>query len=178
MAWTKISELTELTNPTWDEELVYAKDWENGKIKVSNLFKNAANTNTFYLADYYDLTTAQAAYDWIASWNNAIIVYENETYIYDSDDGNGLLLVRRIWKLWHYNSPQFSQTDEVFLKISYNNWVVTLISPRVLYTNVINFLSTTTDYTTPYVPRYDWSPATKKYVDDLVGDIETLLANI
>ena len=34
MAWTKISELTELTTPTGEEELVYAKDWQNGKIKL------------------------------------------------------------------------------------------------------------------------------------------------
>ena len=74
MAWTKISELTELTTPTGEEELVYAKDWQNGKIKVKNrLTKN--NTET-------------------------------------------------------------------------------------------------------YTPTWDYNPSTKKYVDDLVWDIETLLANI
>lgn len=42
----------------------------------------------------------------------------------------------------------------------------------------MNFLDLSTNYTVPYTPQYNGSPATKKYVDDLVGDVETLLAAI
>lgn len=37
MAWLKISELTELTNPDWSEELVFAKNNQNWKIKLSTI---------------------------------------------------------------------------------------------------------------------------------------------
>jgi hypothetical protein len=30
--------------------------------------------------------------------------------------------------------------------------------------------------TTAYTPTGDYNPATKKYIDDIVGDVETLLA--
>lgn len=38
MAWTKISELTELTTPTWNEELVYEYNNTSGKIKASKIW--------------------------------------------------------------------------------------------------------------------------------------------
>ena len=31
------------------------------------------------------------------------------------------------------------------------------------------FLNTQTNYSTPYTPQYDGSPATKKYVDDSIA---------
>jgi hypothetical protein len=34
-----------------------------------------------------------------------------------------------------------------------------------------NVLRTGKDYTTPYTPQYNWSPATKKYVDDSVSTL-------
>ena len=40
------------------------------------------------------------------------------------------------------------------------------------------YLATNVNYSTPYTPAYPWSPATKKYVDDQVWNIETLLANL
>ena len=42
----------------------------------------------------------------------------------------------------------------------------------------INCLSPNTNYSTVYTPQYDGSPVPKKYVDDLVGDINTLLGGI
>lgn len=47
--------------------------------------------------------------------------------------------------------------------VTFNNYVPE--SLRVLATN--------TDYTTPYTPLYDGSPATKKYVDDKVQELAT-----
>jgi hypothetical protein len=42
--------------------------------------------------------------------------------------------------------------------------------------NTANFLGT--NNTTSYTPTGDYNPATKKYVDDIVGDIESLLGGI
>jgi len=40
------------------------------------------------------------------------------------------------------------------------------------------YLRTDYEYNTPYIPLYPGSPATKKYVDDAVGDINTILDTI
>lgn len=44
--------------------------------------------------------------------------------------------------------------------------------------NFFNYLELSRNYQTPYEPLYAGSPATKKYVDDLVGNIETVLQTI
>lgn len=41
------------------------------------------NTKTFYLSSTSDLTNAQAAYDWWKSGKEAIIYYNNRTYIFE-----------------------------------------------------------------------------------------------
>ena len=43
---------------------------------------------------------------------------------------------------------------------------------------VFNYLELSHNYSSPYEPLYAGSPATKKYVDNLVGDIETVLQTI
>lgn len=52
------------------------------------------------------------------------------------------------------------------VKVEYN-WN-TIISAWLGWASALwsDFLSTTNNYSTPYTPRYDGSPATKKYVDD------------
>lgn len=39
-----------------------------------------------------------------------------------------------------------------------------------------NYLSTTRDYTVPYMPLYDGSPATKKYVDNCINNLSNTIA--
>ena len=55
------------------------------------------------------------------------------------------------------------------VKVEYN-WN-TIISAWLGWASALwsDFLSTTHDYSTPYIPRYNGSPATKKYVDDNVS---------
>ena len=45
-------------------------------------------------------------------------------------------------------------------------------------TGATPFLSPNIDYDAPYEPQYDGSPATKKYVDNQIGDIATILDSI
>ena len=49
-----------------------------------------------------------------------------------------------------------------------SSWTVTAININNDY-GLNNYLDTSTNYTTPYTPLYDGSPATKKYVDDAIA---------
>lgn len=95
-------------------------------------------------------------------------------------------------ELWLYNSSlktnfqKNNSTGETQIKderfkiiIKYNSsHQKTSVNTTTSVENYSYYLSTTSNYTTPYTPLYDGSPATKKYVDDIVGDIETLLGGI
>jgi hypothetical protein len=137
------------------------------------------NTKTFYLSDASDLTTAQEAYDrWISgkepiiyilnaspytnswplfvkSWTrkNATTVYFEWTTISKYDDSS-------TWKSWSY---------VIMCYFSISNWTVSSVYwPTSTYKTSM-FLATWVNYSTPYTPQYDGSPATKKYVDDSVS---------
>lgn len=134
------------------------------------------NTKTFYLSDTSDLTTAQEAYDrWIAgkepiiyilnaspyanSWplfvrsgtsKTASTVYFEWVTITKYDDSS-------TWKSWSY---------VMMCYFNISNWAVSMVYwPTSTYKTSM-FLATWVNYTTPYTPQYDGSPATKKYVDD------------
>ena len=55
----------------------------------------------------------------------------------------------------------FSYTDGVWAYVSEAHSYIQILTPYVLRTDY--------DYSTPYTPLYNWSPATKKYVDDNVS---------
>lgn len=127
------------------------------------------NTKTFYLSSTSDLTTAQAAYDWRTSGKNAIIVYDGDTYIQND-------IVGAHSAYWYtskvFNADSSSKSNlyqkRIFLNIL--NWVVQGIYQSNTWYQFGLSLHTWVNYTTPYTPEYDWSPATKKYVDDKVSD--------
>lgn len=133
------------------------------------------NTRTFYLADTADLTTAQAAYDWYNEGKNPLLIYNEECYsileltpnmTYGGDSWPALKFQSiptfhsgaSMWNSWDsipvVNLCMFGNPDEI------TNIVV---SDLVQWKN---YLCTGIDYQAPYSPEYDWSPATKKYVDD------------
>lgn len=143
------------------------------------------NTKTFHLSSTSDLTTAQEALDWYLAGKNPVITYDtdnvnslNRTYILH--DWNSDFLEFRNSSLWYYTHWQSSTA-------LHNDWiriyrdlvddtVVSSISKNDVWTYL--FLSPGQDYQTPYVPTYDWSPATKKYVDDHAGQTYTAWTNI
>ncbi len=127
------------------------------------------------------LAEAQAIYDWYAAGNTPIVVYDSKNYFIWRDMFNQLALV----------SPTEAYTYEVVSAQQWNYWGVWQYRLTFNYSwstvtsvsagsdlNRFYFLDTTKNYSTPYTPQYDGSPATKKYVDDMVWDIETLLSNI
>lgn len=155
-------------------KLVYTDAWEiwvdNGTGTFKRIFPLSldVNTKTFYITDLQDLTVWQEAYNRYSEGKNPIISYQWNTYVVDSLQSSGSSSLRfintyttvynmmndGISYVWQNRLYLHLQNDEVE-SISID---VETISPVVLATN--------RDYTTPYTPQYDWSPATKKYVDD------------
>lgn len=137
------------------------------------------NTKTFYLSSTSDLVTGQAIYEWKAAWKNAIIVLDWKSYFRDHitnlypnrwicyeqiEDEN----VQVAWINWHmtYSAfPSLTFTVEATPGMLWS-YTVTDIQAGRLYG--YQFLQPGINYTTAYMPEYDGSPATKKYVDDSI----------
>lgn len=146
------------------------------------------NTKTFYLANDQDLTTAQAAYDWYLVGKNPIIIYNNRVYTIKSytvtspgqpgwggrDDEEEV-----VWQEYAllFAAPGIETSWMTLWDYLINFAIVWNVADiMIYYQQKVGVLST--GNTTSYTPSWDYNPATKKYVDDIVGDIETLLANL
>ena len=153
-------------------------DWStfNGKANVSDI-----NTKTFYLSSTSDLTNAQAAYDWYKAGKNPIIIFNKRAYLKDGEFRWTLYFKSLL--LLSNNANTNSYIAHTWLEITYSGDTVTTITQTD--NNISwNYLKTDTNYSTPYTPQYDWSPATKKYVDDwlsgkqnTISDLETIRSN-
>lgn len=127
----------------------------------------SSNTKTFYLQNNQDLTTAQEIYDWYNSGKNPIVMYNDKNYIFTSDS---YWLNFRATDVWTSTPSQWSNTTlhiDGSITIEYSNGVVSNI--RIYGQWATGYLRTDYDYSTPYTPQYNGSPATKKYVDDSVS---------
>ena len=172
LPWATVASAAPSSPSEWDlwydttNDVLKAYDWTSW----DEVGSDAAdiNTKTFYISSTSDLTNAQAAFDWMAAWKNPIIDFQWTIYTY--------------WGSWVWNMSIWfrsakvdrdvgvSKTDIVidFVVIYANSgWEVTNITAGTRE-SIGSFLDTATDYQTPYTPAYDWSPATKKYVDDNV----------
>lgn len=125
------------------------------------------NTKTFYLSSTSDLINAQAAYNWYLAWKNPIVVLGWINYVWV---GGGSLLYTLISSKQVVVTSVSNDTSIVYqeaLKFTLNSGVVTGITLGTSsLSDDLYVLDTVTNYSTPYTPQYDWSPATKKYVDD------------
>jgi len=146
-------------------DVVKVYDWTNWNV----VWDDAAdiNTKTFYLSGTSDLTNAQAAYDWWSSWKNSIIIFSWVAYFQDIKDSTSAYYYKSCNK---YNTQDNKYTLISLPKIKFNisSWTVTSVL-SVVWNSMARVLETNVDYSTPYTPTYDWSPATKKYVDDSVS---------
>ena len=118
MADVKISQLTELTTPTGNEELVYAYGGANWKIKLDN----TKNVKVFTISGTSDLTNAQSAYNW---WNNGwvpIIKYSDDYYTLTNLTTNSCLFKTT----WTQNSQYLF--NEKSLQLTINSWTVISIT--------------------------------------------------
>lgn len=164
------SSSTFITKSLWDSSR-NRNLWGGVTWIVSNAIINTLipdeNTKTFYLYNWLDLANAQAAYNWVSSWLNAIIQYNWKNYFFNYT-GNGYVAFTWATVSWTNNNSDTKINKTWAIFIYQTSWTVTSITIYE-YDDVANVLATNVDYATPYTPQYDGSPATKKYVDDKVG---------
>ena len=136
------------------------------------------NSKIFELATDQDLTTAQEAYEWYLAWKYPIIKVTPAQVLCP-------VQMELPWELyfvwaWYWYSNSIAGWDSDYYaqwyKFTITNGTVTAVSDY-RYHPWISFLATNVNYSPTYTPQYDWSPATKKYVDDKTSTTTvTLLA--
>lgn len=115
------------------------------------------------------LAVAQDILDWYNAGNIPIVKFSNRTYnlsYYWTADSD-------LWFVMADDAYKDFSTNRI--TIAATNWTATEVSTSSTALSSV-FLSKTN--TTSYTPSGNYNPATKKYVDDMVWDIETLLSNI
>ena len=131
------------------------------------------NTKTFYLSDTSDTTNAQAALDWYLAGKNPIVVLSDIAYIVVWYLSTQLTMMSFYFWVTNYkpsySTQSYSQTAIYRLEINISSGSVTYITNSNTSSIGGTYLSPWVDYPTPYLPEYEWSPATKKYVDDNVA---------
>jgi len=143
---------------------------------IGNASGESINVKKFTVADLQDAVAWQAIIDWYLNGKYPIIVKNNVTY---------LLEERTAWNQLRFNSVHYNlvnllndgysygRVEQLYLNWDSDNlfnWWTSdeaATSPRVIATNI--------DYTTPYTPVYNGSPATKKYVDDWLAAKQNIL---
>ena len=130
------------------------------------------NVKSFTLSSTSDLTNAQAAYDWYDDGNVAIIVYNDKEYLFDYATENNAYWCAANESAYDTTSATWIQRASLQLALS--SGTVTTITTLNLSVNDFKVLRTDKNYGTPYTPQYNWSPATKKYVDDKFADLMAL----
>lgn len=167
--------MTDIAKLIWKQNVMATGSgpWEESNVKafpLSGTWSSAAViAEAQAIFDYYsEGNTPIVVYDskryfiWRDMFNQLAFVSPTEAYVYDA--GNAQLW--NYWSIWQYR-----------LTFNYSWSTVTSVSAGSDLNN-FRFLDTMRNYSIPYVPQYPWSPATKKYVDDIVWDVETLLSNI
>lgn len=134
------------------------------------------NAKVFYLTWWqWDQDIAQEIVDWFRDGKLPIVCYGSCTYTLSdiwSASGYPMLVFTFIdflnFASWgnSYDTAQYLN-----IRIAYDNTTWTLIHCRWpnRFATALRYLNPLHNYPSPYTPLYDWSPATKKYVDDNVG---------
>ena len=135
---------------------------------IKDLWINASDLNvkTFKLSSTSDLTTAQAAADYLAAGNNPLIIYSNRLYAVQSVQ-SAQIRFTGIWYSKTDASVTYLGNDSINFIMS--SWTVTQVN--TWSESPASVLRTWYNYPTPYSPEYNGSPATKKYVDDKVAEL-------
>ena len=129
---------------------------------------SAINTKTFYLSSTSDLTTANAALEFINAGNDALIYYWHKLYTIDSKTTTLIVfkasLATNSW-------TSYSTINQAALSFTIANNAVTAIAES--NSSLWRYLETDRNYTVPFTPTANWHPATKKYVDDVAAGINS-----
>ena len=173
---------------SWDySRLINADDWNlyvdlgDGNwilLGWSSGWITDINTKTFYIEDDQDLTTAQAAYDWYADGKDAILSYWDSIYV----------LVESTSSVWttelKFRNNKLVIENWMSDSCSTQDWIVLTVDEALDEVTAIDLVSveatphvlaTWVNYSTPYVPEYNGSPATKSYVDQWLATKQNIL---
>lgn len=172
MANVKISELTALTNPSWSEEFIFAKNWTNGKVTLDTLKIYVLPSGGVYnykwsVADYDHLPTSwqsnwdvyNVESDFTISWTT-YPAWTNVAWNGSARDPLAWAAVDNTayWSSWDWDTIHAPSKNAVYDKI---NAMDTTIWNKANSSDVL-----AKDNTTAYTPSTNYHPATKKYVDD------------
>lgn len=167
VTWTLISWQTTSGDRV---KVLYGDDWNIYVDNWTGTFTMLVNTRTFYITSSipWNYAEANAAYNWYKSGHNPILVYLTNSkwqtaYSLYSASQNELQFRSATERA--YSSHTETEVGPYLITLNISNDAVTSIT---FSTDMAEVLETNVNYATPYTPQYDWSPATKKYVDDKV----------
>ena len=118
----------------------------------------------FQIQSTSDLENAQKVYDWHKAGKTAIVVYDSQLYLFYSETTTNAYWSVPNEAAYDTASDTWLRRDSLQFAISSSE--VTAITTMTLTLWNFKVLRPDKNYWTPYTPQYDWSPATKKYVDD------------
>ena len=161
--------------------LIYAADdklyydpwtWEWRLLATWEMVEEAltdSNTKTFWIEDNQDLTNAQAAYDWYMDGKSPILMHEwlfgMQMFTLGKDETNWTThILAFAWGEEIIKGSSDTIVKAPMIQFQAEDWEVQSIV--IQYWREFDVLETGFNYTVPYTPLFDWSPATKKYVDD------------
>lgn len=177
------------TMPRWDftlnqadneeidlEECVYVTQEEYNALPASKLtdgksyFITDAQWGTlswvlkvFTLASITDVTTGQEIVDWYTIWWIPCVKFwwDNSLYYLSDKTDTYIAFSELYWKHSQWNS--YDSLTKWFIKVNISGNKARSLVKWV--DDWWHHLDAATDYSVPYMPEYDWSPATKKYAD-------------
>lgn len=123
-------------------------------------------TKTFIVGDFPTIAEWQEILDYYKSGKTPIIQHFNASYYpyyYRNVDGERVLVF-----VSAEASPSSITNTHVKNRLVINFNEIGVVTDFLPQRSTVWFLDTNFNYSTPYTPLYDWSPATKKYVDDAV----------
>lgn len=170
--WTIIAATAPLSPTEWmvwydtTNDVLKTYDWNQWN-ECWSWWWDTSNVKAFYLTWTTwssNIEIAQWIFDWENAGKTAVINYSNRLYIKVE---------------WSWTYMKFMSMDSQWNTTSwYSKYTKYYIQININWSSVISiqawndaywYLKVWYDYSTPYTPQYDWSPATKKYVDDSVS---------
>ena len=144
----------------------------NAKADASDI-----NVKSFYIPNTSDLTTAQAAYEYMSIGTPILrmgSMYDTSAWtltffpVKKVNPGASWTMIFLATQLSKTTVNAYTMIFQDRVEFTITNWQVTAITTQFTNSNSTLFrcLETHVNYGSTYTPQYDWSPATKKYVDD------------
>lgn len=145
-------------------ECIAVFDGTTGKaIKDSQVKVETINTRTFSLSSTSATSTGTSIYNWYSAWKTPFVLYSDKIYTFKGFSGGVMTFWTAPTSTTKFNNQE-TGLDVDRLQFTISGGACTSIASATV--TLMSVLDTGTNYSTPYTPQYNGSPATKKYVDD------------